>query len=222
MVENNYNSIQYEINKIWTELAEEFSTDLKKKNLSKIVKDSEKKCENDIKSLIPILLEIFNEFTLYLYVLQSFCNNLIKENVSKNCISYFLLVTKLCQLYFAMRKLIITGLEDPLRCLFRSFIETMEIALAIIDDEELGKEYMSENITYSSKKFWENKVAYGKINEPIKKTLIRANYNSEEIERFMNIKSDSKKVLSNSLHSSIGSVLQVYATPSLKYPGQHL
>jgi hypothetical protein len=111
--------------------------------------------------------------------------------------------------------LLLAGLEDAARPVTRTLIETIDLAIVALADEEFAEKYMSEDEDYDSEYFWKSQVAYGKIYSKIKDTIMLAGLPEDEANNFVNTRKEQKNHLSSAVHVSVESSFRSFATPSL-------
>jgi len=139
------------------------------------------------------------------------------KSLSNN--GFWMLLGRQVSLACSFRLLILSGFEDASRLIARSLIETNELALACLVNENLSKAYTAEDPAYNEKSFWKRNVAYGKINEYYMRVLERVGLEPEDIDSIIEYRKEVKEVLSSSVHSAVFSAFRSELVPSLSKPG---
>lgn len=177
----------------------------------------ENECKDDTNNYLGPWVAMLDESLLFLFLLYKYCWNQKNEN-RVGAPTFFMLLARACSHVMAIRKLITGGLEDSARSVSRSFMETIDLLLVSLIDEEFSDLYFSEDIDENL--FWKTNVAYGRIYHRIDKVIELAGIDESEREDYILHRKEAKKFLSGSVHSDRTSAFRSMLIPSLKHYGK--
>jgi hypothetical protein len=176
--------------------------------------------------LFPLCIDLLHHGIQACVNFQNINIHRIQSNARKpvSNLGFWMLQGRQVSLACSFRLLILSGFEDASRLIARSLIETDELALACLVNENLSKAYTAEDPAYNEKAFWKGNVAYGKINEHYMRVLERIGLEKEDIDSIIEYRKELKEVLSSSVHSAVSSAFRSMLVPSLSktgylYPG---
>lgn len=143
-----------------------------------------------------------------------------KERV-KSAVAFRSLLARMCALTVAVRRLVVAGLEDAARPIIRSWLETLDLAIVVLADEEFAKRYSSavDDADYDANAFWRAEVGYGRLTKRLVRLLDESVMPIEFKEHFFATRKLVKDKLSESVHSSLPSALFFEVIPSMSQPG---
>ncbi|MGW9128862.1 hypothetical protein ACWGPW_28370, partial [Paenibacillus chitinolyticus] len=217
-------SIDYKINRLWGKHSVGVFTKSKIEREPIVSKVSiiEDYIENSILNEHDYYLKIFDEgiqFIHYVYEL-AFINNtkMNKETEKKESVVFTIYISRLCNLLVSIRRLVISGFEEPARIISRSIIETIDIILVALFDKDFSTQlYEVLDNNYCEDKFWKENIAYGKINSKMKKLIEECDVDHNFKQSYLKNKKELKNLFSNSVHSSIIASRNSLFLPSLKH-----
>jgi len=171
--------------------------------------------------LFPLCIELLHHGIQACVHFQNINISRLKSDTRKALSNpgFWMLQGRQVSLACAFRLLILSGFEDASRLIVRPLIETDELALACLVNENLSEEYTAEDPAYNEKEFWKRNVAYGKINEHYMRVLGRIGLDQENIDAIIEYRKEIKEALSSSVHSAVSSALRSELVPSLAKPG---
>lgn len=194
-------------------------------NTSQIVKvkitEAERDAQYDSSKYLDFWFSILDEGISLLVLLQELTEESFNSLKKKTSPSFLLLISRACTLTVAVRRLLVSGLEDAARPVARSFLETLDLALATLTDEQFADGFFGgeDSGERHSDIFWRNKISSGKIELRIEHTLQMAEISEESQNAIFEFRKNSRKVLSPSTHSSVESAFVSLFVPSLATPG---
>ncbi|WP_410769508.1 hypothetical protein [Fontibacillus sp. BL9] len=217
-------SIDYKINRLWEKHSMGIFTKKKIEREPLVSKISiiEDYIENSILNEHDYYLKILDEgieFTHYVYEL-AFVNNeeVNKEDDKKESVVFTIYISRLCNLLVSMRRLVLSGFEEPARIISRTIIETIDIILVALFDKDFSNHFYEVlDNNYSEDKFWRENIAYGKIDSKIKELLEECNLDHNFKQSYLKNKKELKSLFSSSVHSSIIASRNSLLLPSLNH-----
>jgi hypothetical protein len=115
------------------------------------------------------------------------------------------------------RHLLETGFEQSAGATTRSYLETLDLALACIGDAGFAEAYSADDADTDS--FWREQVGYGRIYTHVAKAMRLAELDADLVEEKIARRRSQKTVLSRTVHADFGSAFRSWAPPPLGYPG---
>ncbi len=181
---------------------------------SEEIKKAELKCKSDSRKILKKEIFLLDETINFLYCLSLTGHTVMKKTRGKNSnLSLFLFSTlRCCHQLLAIKKLVSSGFEDSARIISRTLIETLDILIASLIDEQFAKLYANE----PEEKFWNNNIAYGKIKKFLDEAIDIAKLDEEFRENFYSRRTFLKDLFSSSVHSSLFSMLNSVYTSSIE------
>lgn len=178
---------------------------------------------SDAKQHLTLWLALTDESLHFLLLMYRFAAERVDEvpkATAKSTVAFRSLLARICTLTVAIRRLVVAGLEDAARSVMRSWLETQDLLIAVLGDEEFAEQYSSAVHTtdYDANEFWKAEIGYGRLNKRITRALSRAEMSSKQKEDFLENRKVIKEKLSESVHSSLPSATFSEAVPSLSKP----
>jgi hypothetical protein len=213
-------AIEKEIKTVWESFSNEQPIEANRIDIKSELEQVERDASTDAREHLSLWLALLDEALHCLLTLHAFAEELSAEK-SMSALSFWSLVARICALTVAIRRLIVAGLEDVARILARSLLETLDLALVSLADEEFAERYYSalEDEGYDANEFWKKNIGYGALNDRVKRTLDSANMTNEQVEFFFGYRQERRAQFSSSVHSSAHSALFSGGIPSLSRPG---
>lgn len=211
----NSESLKTDIDAMWHEHATGFLKSAQRIDVDSILCEAKEKAEADIDSHMALQMLIYKESIHFLMQLDRMVTigpNTIGNQIN---VAFALLLSRCISLVVGIYRLITSGLEDAARPVARSLLETLDLAIVSLTDDEFTLNYLGENEDYDDNKFWKEHVAYGKIYNKIRKTIELTGLPKEEAESYINSRRELKSILSGSVHVSVSSSFRSFCTPSL-------
>lgn len=210
--------IQEEISKAWEALVNSSFQDAYRLDISAEVVRAERQSKTDVRKHLTLWLAIFDEALQFLLLLNRLTHQCFSESDKKITRSFVMLLARIIALTIAIRRLVTSGLEDAARPVARSFIETMDLALVCLYDDDFARDFSAEG--YDSNQFWKSHIGFGKLNFRLRRVLEVAGMDQEGIDNFFRHRAEMKGNLSDSVHSSLASAFRSMMIPSLSKPGR--
>lgn len=123
---------------------------------------------------------------------------------------YASITAKLVGQLLSMRTLLLQGQMDGVKSIYRPFHEMIEIFFACLIDIDFAEKYGNPNILYDNNEFWRNNINGNKLDKYINRIFDELNYPKESKKEFFKRRENSKKFLSETLHSSFNSTFSSY------------
>lgn len=127
--------------------------------------------------------------------------------------------SKLKSLAISFRELTLLGQADSSRIILRVFLETSDLFIISLANIDFCENYAPDDPDHNDSDFWKRNIAYGKVYSQLHDALLKANYEEDFIEKYINWKKNLKSELSGSVHSASWSTYQACLIPSLSKPG---
>lgn len=118
-------------------------------------------------------------------------------------------------LLISIRALLLSGLEEVARTLSRSYLEALDISVAIFISTDFAEHFFNQD--KDTDKLWKNEIGYGKINNYLREAYERLDIPNSEIEDHINKRKAQKKLLSGTVHCDASSALRNWAIQPLGY-----
>ena len=115
----------------------------------------------------------------------------------------------------AIRELLLIGQSSAAYSIFRTFIEDVEVAMAVLVDEEFAEAYGDPDIV----DFWSKYIGYGKIKKYVKEFIIRAGGTEDQVDWQIARSRAFKTYLSSHVHASFGTSLSSAFPEAVDFPG---
>lgn len=178
------------------------------KNIELELNKKQDECTDIIFKQLDDFMIIFDEGIKTIIKIHDVCE-LVHSNTMGG-FSLAVLSAKMVSLLLGIRKMIYSGLVDCVKNLQRPLIETIDIFLACLNNEDISADFGKKSAMYDNNKFWKDNFAYGKVNKEIVQLFTRLEASEEYIEYFTQKRKDQKNFLSNSIHSSFNSAFVNY------------
>lgn len=129
---------------------------------------------------------------------------------------YASITAKLVAQLLSMRTLLLQGQMDGVKSIYRAFHEMIEIFFACLIDNDFAEKYGNPNILYDNNEFWRNNINGNKLDKYINRIFDELNYPKESKKKYFKRRENSKKFLSETLHSSFNSTFSSYLTLTME------
>jgi hypothetical protein len=116
-----------------------------------------------------------------------------------------------------VRRLLEAGFEESAKPTTRSYLESIDLALACLGDATFAAAYAADNVDADA--FWREQVGYGRIYKRIRHAMELANIDQASIEEKIDRRRQQKAFLSRSTHVDFSSSFRSWAPSPLGYPG---
>ncbi len=214
-------AIRREILDVWVEVKNSGFPNADRVDVVQQVKRAEMVATSEAEQYRYLWLTLTDESLHFFLLLHRF----VEENVEKvseergrSAVAFRSLVVRMCALTVAVRRLVVTGLEDAARSVMRSWLETLDLAIVVLADDEFARRYSAE-VDYDANEFWKAEIGYGRLNKRLNLVLDKAQMTPEQKERSLGNRKLVKNKLSESVHSSLPSAMFSEVIPSISSPG---
>jgi hypothetical protein len=152
--------------------------------------------------LLDESIQFFVQFERYLYEFP----------LSSHLTGFAITVSKLKRDVISIRDLLAIGQDMTARVLARTFIEDIEIAMALALSVETCEAFAT---THDTNEFWNKRVGYGKVYDKVHQYLLACGIEEERAGQFVDRHREAKKRFSESTHGGRQSSLMSAFAPSL-------
>ena len=215
-------NINKEIQKTWNKYSKDFGLqDDKRENINDLILDTHQDNAKDAEELLSFWFILLDQGLQTLLLLDSCIKESTENNLGKPTIAFPSLVSRTCLLTVAIRTLVKSGLDLAARPIARSLLETIDLAIVTLIDEDFGNKYFPDDLAAENHEnlFWKQNIAWGKIDKKIEKHILQLGLNCENEQLFQWIREVGKESFSKDIHSSATSAFLSMLIPSLKSPG---
>lgn len=153
--------------------------------------------------LLDESVQFFIQFERYLYEVP----------LSSNLAAYAVTISKLKRDLVAIRELLAFGQDMAANVLSRTFIENIEIAMALALDAATCEAFAHTTDTNS---FWNKHIGYGRVYEQMLRYSAACDVEEERATQLVERHKEAKKLFSDSTHGGRDSSLFTAFSPSLK------
>lgn len=217
-------AIQQEIRAVWAEIRDARFPNASRIDVTREMKRAELIAASDAKRHLYLWLALTDESLHFFLLMYRFAEEKVEkvdaERV-KSTVAFRSLIARLCALTVAVRRLVVAGLEDAARPVVRSWLETMDLLIVVLADEEFAGRYSSavHDPGYDANEFWKAAIGYGRLNARLAQALNKAGMTTAHKEYFLENRKLVKGKLSESVHSALPSAMFSELVPSLSRPG---
>jgi hypothetical protein len=152
--------------------------------------------------LLDESIQFFVQFERYLYEFP----------LSSHLASFAVTVSKMKRDVISMRDLLAIGQDITARVLARTFIEDVEIAMALALSAETCEAFAT---TQDSNEFWNRHIGYGKVYDKVHQYLLACGIEEARAKSLVGRHREAKKMFSESTHGGRQSALMSAFAPSL-------
>lgn len=152
--------------------------------------------------LLDECIQFFIQFERYLYEVP----------LSSNLTAYAVTISKLKRDLVAIRELLAFGQDMAANVLSRTFIENIEIAMALALDAATCEAFAHTTDTNS---FWNKHIGYGRVYEQMLRYSAACDVQEERAKQLVERHKEAKKLFSDSTHGGRDSSLFTAFSPSL-------
>lgn len=138
--------------------------------------------------------------------------NLYEFPLSSNLMGFAVTVSKLKRDVISIRDLLAIGQDMTARVLARTFIEDIEIAMALALSPETCEAFAK---THDTNEFWNKHIGYGKVYDKVHQYLLACGIENERAKSLVDRHREAKKMFSDSTHGGRQSSLMSAFAPSL-------
>ena len=218
------NAIRQEILDVWVEVRNSGFPDADRVDVTREMKRAAMKAASDAEQHLDLWLALTDESLHLLLLLHRFAEKNVEkvpEERERSAVAFRSLLAPLCALTVAVRRLVVTGLEDAARPVMRSWLETLDLAIVVLADEDFARRYSSAiaDVDYDANEFWKAEIGYGRLNRRLGWVLDKAGMTREQKEYSLGNRKLTKDKLSESVHSSLPSAMFSEVIPSISSPG---
>ena len=111
------------------------------------------------------------------------------------------------------------GLEIAARPIARSLLETFDLAIVALSDDEFANLYFPLEIPVDHNEFWKKNIAWGRIDKRIVDVLNQLGLSDLQKQMIYDARNWGKTTLSEDVHASSTSAFRAMFVPSLRNPG---
>ena len=152
--------------------------------------------------LLDESIQFFVQFERYLYEFP----------LSSNLAGFAVTASKLKRDVISIRDLLAIGQDMTARVLARTFIEDIEIAMALALSAETCEAFAT---THDTNEFWNRHIGYGKVYDKVHQYLLACGTEEERSKSLVDRHREAKKMFSESTHGGRQSSLMSAFAPSL-------
>lgn len=116
----------------------------------------------------------------------------------------------------ASRELLRKGFEETARVVTRSYLESIDISIAIFIDKEFAGRFFEDDANYDQ--LWKSKIGFGKIYQYIRKAFEHAGFSDSEAHEHIEMRKNLKNLLSSSVHCDESGAFRSLAVSPVGYP----
>lgn len=120
-----------------------------------------------------------------------------------------------------IRRLVIDGLEEIARPIGRSYLETLDLTLACMVDEDFARRFIGPDMSYDANEFWKKEIAHGRLAQRLRTKLDSIGVPEDQIDSYLSEQLSIKSELSGSVHSAMRSAFHSALVPSLVHEGRY-
>lgn len=209
----NYDKLTTEFNESLERAAKVWRTKSDVFNLDEYLKNAYSDCDKQVKTfLVPhsFLLEKAATCMVLLARYISFG----KGNLHRSAFSAQL--HRACNNLLGTRELLLKGMEETARVITRSYLESIDISIAIFIDKEFASRFFEDDADYE--RLWKSKIGYGKIYQYTKTAFEHAGYSDSEAQRHIEMRKKLKNLLSSSVHCDESGAFRSMAVSPIGFP----
>lgn len=178
--------------------------------------------EEQLINLRPLINENLDDFILLfdigIHALVELHQAYLELNKSSSShFSHVVLSAKVCTLLLGIRKLLMAGRVDAIKCLNRSLIETVDLLYVCIQNMEFAAQYGDTKQLYDNKEFYKKNIKDKKLLQHIRKLFNTLEANPKEVKSFFKRREQSQEFLSNSLHGSFNAAFSNFMMYKLDF-----
>ncbi len=126
--------------------------------------------------------------------------------------SFAVVISKIKRDLVSIRELLLIGQDSTSLVLARTFIEDLEIAMALALDPDLCRDYVHHDTNVD---FWNKHIGYGRVYEKVERFLLACGADSQHAIAAVQRHKDAKKFCSDSTHGGRESALRSAFSPSM-------
>lgn len=152
--------------------------------------------------LLDESIQYFVQFERFLYEVP----------LSSPLTAYAVTVSKLKRDVISIRELLAIGQDMAARVLARTFVEDIEIAMALALNPETCEAFRA---TSDTSEFWNKHIGYGKVYDKIRDYLLACGVEAQRAELLVERHRDAKKMFSETTHGGRNSAVMSAFPPSL-------
>ncbi|WP_296282092.1 hypothetical protein [Pseudoxanthomonas sp.] len=157
--------------------------------------------------LLDESVQFFVQFERFLYQFP----------LSSELMGYAVMVSKLKRDVVSIRELLALGQDMTARVLARTFIEDVEIAMALALSADTCRAFAG---THDTNEFWNKHIGYGKVYDKVSQYLLACGVPEDRARVLVDRHREAKKMFSESTHGGRNSSLFSAFSPALSDPGQ--
>jgi hypothetical protein len=208
-----------EILNVWQNLVKTSFPNATRIDVGTQLTEVEAQANSDSDKHLRFLLDLIDEALHFLLQLHRFTYEDYLRLKDKPQPSFLFVLSRACILTTAIRRLVVLGLQEAARPVARSLLETLDLAIVTLADDEFAKRFSGKESEYDANKFWQDYIAKGRLEKRIKNILGHAGLNEEEQNEVLKPRNEIRKQLSASVHSSVSSAFTSMFIPSIDRPG---
>jgi hypothetical protein len=124
---------------------------------------------------------------------------------------------RICAVLTGVRHLVVAGLEEPAAVLGRSALESLDLCIVCIADQEFARRFLGLEDDFDANAFWKAEVGYGRLRKKLQAIRLALGYDQERLAELEQLRSALQLEFSESVHSGSGAVIRAAIVPSLKH-----
>jgi hypothetical protein len=155
--------------------------------------------------LLDESIQFFVQFERFLY----------EAPMSSELTAYAVTISKLKRDVISIRELLAIGQDTTARVLARTFVEDIEIAMALALSADTCKAFATTDDTND---FWNRHIGYGRVYQQVHDYLLACGVEDERARQLVDRHRDAKKLFSEPTHGGRQSSLMSAFAPSLTEP----
>jgi hypothetical protein len=110
-------------------------------------------------------------------------------------------------------------LEEPAAVLGRSALESLDLCIVCIADQEFAARFLGLEDDFDANAFWKAEVGYGRIRKKLQAIRSALQYDQVQLVELDQLRNALQLEFSESVHSGSRAVLRAAIVPSLKHKG---
>lgn len=183
-------------------------------DLDKYLAESFGKAHAHAIGLIPKHLFLLDQAISCLLLFTRFVG---ERKMNMQSVAFISQVHRSVNCLIAIRLLLINGLEEVGRPISRNYLESLDMSLACLVDDEFATQLAGdEGADFDA--FWKRCIGYGKVYQYLRKACELAGFSEKEADEYIQYRKELKSILSSSVHSDHPGAFRSMAPPPLGYP----
>ena len=181
-------------------------------NVNRLLDELRLKLRKDVDDFMQPWMVLLDEALRFFVYLERHQHSLKK---GPEITPFMLQLSRLRSDVLSIRELICIGQEAPAHTIARSFLDGVELAMALAEDPAFAVAYSDAD---DATQFWRDQIAYGRIYRVVERFLRRGG-SDEQARTYVARHKAVKNALSGHVHIASFSAFRSGAVPSISHPG---